>query len=134
MQGHRGCHTRPGLFAAVGNNSAANEINCAHTDNCKSVAGRELEGLRGGWQRGPAIGPYAMSKKKRKNINAAAANAFLSLIENITHTQRATRQCICAINEYVSHVSSVSCLANLSPVCQPSLFATISCSCIYSCS
>lgn len=22
------------LFAAVGNNSAANEINCAHTDNC----------------------------------------------------------------------------------------------------
>lgn len=33
------------LYAAVGNNSAANEINCAHTDNCMGGKQREGRGL-----------------------------------------------------------------------------------------
>lgn len=76
------------LFAAVGNNSAANEINCAHTDNC--MGGKQERRGRGctlvGVTHSDCSQTYAMIFIK-KTFMLPRQMHFGFMIENITHTQ-----------------------------------------------
>lgn len=66
------------LFAAVGNNSAANEINCAHTDNCMEGGQNKRE-----WQ---SFLQFASRGYTNIYMQSCSKSIFRFMIENIAHT------------------------------------------------